>query len=128
MLSKSSQKSLQNVLNIQHRKIHTKFAIVGGGTAGMNVAAQLLSSKVATSPSEITVFEPRKTHYYQPGFTMVAGGVLGDNDSELRSKLGGLIQKPMSQIFDPSHLCTHNPYYLYQIRYHLQYILSYHLW
>eukprot|EP01084_Bolivina_argentea_P019581 36382_1 len=90
----------KRLCNIHHRaNIHTKFAIVGGGTAGMNVAGQLLSSNTC-SPRDITVFEPRNIHYYQPGFTMVAGGILGNDNTEVRRQFGGLIQKPMNQIFN----------------------------
>lgn len=96
--SRLSRKLIQ--LNVQHSQIHTKFAIVGGGTAGMNVAGQLLSSKLA-QPSDITVIEPNKVHHYQPGYTMVAGGVLGDQENDVRNKLEGLITKPMSSLFDP---------------------------
>ena len=97
----------------------------------MNVAAQLLSSKIA-QPSDITVIEPKKVHHYQPGYTMVAGGILGNNENEVRSKLDGLITKPMGSLFDPmginfvndyvteydpdnNKLFTNNDYYTYDI-------------
>eukprot|EP00484_Ammonia_sp_Unknown_P001988 CAMPEP_0197022730 /NCGR_PEP_ID=MMETSP1384-20130603/3549_1 /TAXON_ID=29189 /ORGANISM="Ammonia sp." /LENGTH=455 /DNA_ID=CAMNT_0042450821 /DNA_START=121 /DNA_END=1488 /DNA_ORIENTATION=- len=96
----SSSVMSRNVLHHhQHGRVHTKFAIVGGGTGGMNTAAQLIESNTA-HPSEITVFDPSRMHYYQPGFTMVAGGVLGNDELAVRRQLGGYIQKPMSQVFD----------------------------
>ena len=46
--------------------------IVGGGSAGLNIAARL--SRTLAEP-QITVIDPSAVHYYQPGFTMIAGGV-----------------------------------------------------
>lgn len=52
--------------------IHSKICIIGGGTAGLNVSRQLLKS---FKGSEIRVFDPSTTHYYQPGFTTIGGGL-----------------------------------------------------
>lgn len=46
--------------------------IVGGGSAGLTVASSLLKRR---SRLDIAVIEPRYKHFYQPGFTMVGGGV-----------------------------------------------------
>lgn len=46
--------------------------IIGGGSAGIAVAASLLRRDASLS---ITIVEPRDTHYYQPGWTMVGGGI-----------------------------------------------------
>ena len=46
--------------------------IVGGGAAGAAVAASLLRRK---SDLDIAVIDPADTHYYQPGWTMVGGGI-----------------------------------------------------
>ena len=45
--------------------------IVGGGAAGLTVAALLRKRRPAW---RIGVVEPSPTHYYQPGFTIVGGG------------------------------------------------------
>jgi len=46
--------------------------IVGGGAAGLAVASSLL----ARQPDlDIAVVDPADVHYYQPGWTMVGGGV-----------------------------------------------------
>lgn len=46
--------------------------IVGGGAAGIATAASLLKR----DPSlDIAIIDPAETHYYQPGWTMVGGGV-----------------------------------------------------
>lgn len=46
--------------------------IVGGGAAGAAVAASLLRREPGL---DIAVIEPADTHYYQPGWTMVGGGI-----------------------------------------------------
>lgn len=50
-----------------------KVVIVGGGSAGISVAARLLRRGVA----DVTVIDPAKTHYYQPLWTLVGGGLVG---------------------------------------------------
>jgi len=46
--------------------------IVGGGAAGISVASSLLKRDASL---EIAIIDPADAHYYQPGFTMVGGGV-----------------------------------------------------
>lgn len=46
--------------------------IVGGGSAGIATAASLLKRKSSLS---IAIIEPSEVHYYQPGWTMVGGGI-----------------------------------------------------
>lgn len=52
-------------------KAHHQILIVGGGTAGIMVAAQLLRK---TELRDIAIIEPSETHYYQPAWTLVGGG------------------------------------------------------
>ncbi len=47
--------------------------IVGGGTAGITTAANLVREAAGTSV-DITLVEPSDTHYYQPAFTLVGAG------------------------------------------------------
>ena len=53
---------------------HSKYdvVIVGGGAAGIAVASSLLRRRPKLG---IAIVEPADTHYYQPGWTMVGGGV-----------------------------------------------------
>lgn len=45
--------------------------IIGGGTAGIMVAAQILKKKKDFS---VALIEPSEKHYYQPAFTLVGAG------------------------------------------------------
>lgn len=50
--------------------------IIGAGTAGITVAAQLLRKKKGLS---IALIDPATTHYYQPAWTLVGGGTYDYN-------------------------------------------------
>lgn len=54
-------------------RVDTCIAVVGGGTAGVAAAAALRRSLPASD--RIVLVEPNSRHYYQPGFTLVGGGV-----------------------------------------------------
>lgn len=49
-----------------------QIVIVGGGAAGIAVASSLLAR---TPDLDIAIIDPADTHYYQPGWTLVGGGV-----------------------------------------------------
>lgn len=53
--------------NIQHS---CKLLIIGGGSGGCTMAA-----KFAKYEGDVTVIEPNETHYYQPLFTLIGGGI-----------------------------------------------------
>ncbi|MGE0815979.1 MAG: FAD-dependent oxidoreductase [Vicinamibacterales bacterium] len=57
---------------------HYDILIVGGGTAGLTVAAQLAPRAAGAA---IGVLEPSATHYYQPLWTLVGGGLAAQEDS-----------------------------------------------
>ncbi|MCW5772726.1 MAG: NAD(P)/FAD-dependent oxidoreductase, partial [Rhodospirillaceae bacterium] len=50
-----------------------KVLIVGGGTAGITVAASL--RRRGSDSFDLTIVEPADAHYYQPAFTLVGAGI-----------------------------------------------------
>jgi sulfide:quinone oxidoreductase len=59
-----------------------QIVIVGGGAAGIAVASSLLKRR---RDLDIAIIEPKDQHFYQPGWTMVGGGVF-DFDFTVRSE------------------------------------------
>lgn len=67
---------------------HFEVVIVGAGAGGISLAASLKSRKRGLN---IAVIDPADIHYYQPGWTMVGGGVF---DAQTTAKtMGSLIPK-----------------------------------
>jgi sulfide:quinone oxidoreductase len=60
-------------------KSHYKILVVGGGTAGITVAAQLRRKLKAY---DLAIVEPSQKHYYQPLWTLVGAGVFPKEQSE----------------------------------------------
>ena len=52
-------------------KSHYQVLIIGGGTAGIMTAAQLLNKN---KKLDIAIIDPSETHYYQPAWTLVGAG------------------------------------------------------
>lgn len=70
-------------VNRQHRVV-----VVGAGSAGLAISHQLLrSGKFAQN--DIAIIDPSTEHDYQPGWTLVGGGL--KNKRELRKPLDGLL-------------------------------------
>ncbi|GAA5970237.1 hypothetical protein JCM11641_001631 [Rhodosporidiobolus odoratus] len=71
---------------------YSKYLIVGGGTAGVSVAAQLqrafAAEKRPLGQGDIAIVEPAQVHHYQPGWTLVGAGL---------SSLSQMY-KPMNQV------------------------------
>lgn len=55
---------------------HYQILIVGGGNAGLSVAAQLL---LKNKSLHVGIIEPSDKHYYQPAWTLVGAGVYDIN-------------------------------------------------
>ena len=65
--------------------LNHEIVIVGGGAAGIATAASLLRRRPSV---DVAIIEPRDTHYYQPGFTLIGAGVFSP----------GQVQKPMAEV------------------------------
>ena len=61
------------------RSLNHEVVIIGGGSAGIATASSMLKRRPSL---DIAIVEPSEHHYYQPGWTMVGGGVF---DGALRS-------------------------------------------
>ncbi|KAJ5794204.1 hypothetical protein N7457_000803 [Penicillium paradoxum] len=74
---------------VSHTRNH-KVVVVGGGAAGLSISHQLLhSGKFAQD--DIAVIDPASWHHYQPGWTLVGGGLKNKED----------LRKPMNSLIDP---------------------------
>lgn len=67
--------------------------IVGGGSGGIAAAASLLKRN---SGLRIAIVDPAEKHYYQPGWTMVGGGVF--DASSTRKEMKNLIPQSVTWI------------------------------
>ena len=57
--------------------------IVGAGSGGIAAAASLLKRK---DDLRIAIVDPSETHYYQPGWTMVGGGVFSNTQTKRNTR------------------------------------------
>lgn len=63
-------------------KKHT-VVIIGGGSAGIATASSLLKRRPNL---DVAIIEPSWVHYYQPGWTMVGGGVFSAQSTERKMR------------------------------------------
>ena len=70
-----------------------RVVIVGGGAAGIAVAASLLARRPGM---DIAIVEPREAHFYQPGWTLVGGGVF--NRAETARPMADVMPKGVTWI------------------------------
>lgn len=66
---------------------HHQILIVGGGAAGLGIAARLLRAGC----KNVAIVEPSDKHYYQPAWTLVGGGIIDRERSE----------RPMADLIPP---------------------------
>lgn len=57
--------------------MHHRIAIIGGGNAGLSVAARLRNA----GQDDVAVVEPQTEHFYQPLWTLVGGGAADRSES-----------------------------------------------
>jgi sulfide:quinone oxidoreductase len=85
-------------------KSHFQILIVGGGNAGISVAAQFLRKN---SSLDIAIIDPADKHYYQPAWTLVGAGVFDikkteRNEADVMPKNVNWIKEPAAS-FDPEN-------------------------
>lgn len=81
-----------------------KVVVVGGGSAGLTISHQLLrTGKFA--PNDIAVVDPAEFHHYQPGWTLVGGGL--KTKDELKRPLASLLDPKLKHY--PSAVSTFSP-------------------
>jgi sulfide:quinone oxidoreductase len=94
---------LGNAVKTINQREH-QILIVGGGAAGLTVAHLLLRLRPGL---DVALLEPSPDHYYQPGWTLVGGGLF--QLSQTRRDQGTLIPAGCTWIqaaatgFDPEH-------------------------
>lgn len=62
-------------------KSEYRVVVVGGGAAGVTVAAKLANSPGFAGAKDICVVEPSAVHAYQPMWTLVGAGIKNFNES-----------------------------------------------
>jgi sulfide:quinone oxidoreductase len=70
---------------------HHKVVVIGGGTAGIMVASQLLKKRPQL---DVAIIEPAQTHWYQPAWTLVGAGTFDykkTSDVECHPKGGQMV-------------------------------------
>jgi sulfide:quinone oxidoreductase len=84
-------------------KVHHRVVVIGGGAAGLGIAARLLHAGI----NDVAIVEPSDKHYYQPFWTFVGGGVV--NREQSVRPMADLIPKGATWIrdaaaeFDPAN-------------------------
>jgi len=77
MLEKVLDQKTDSRQIIKKNRLHHRVLIIGGGTAGLTVAARLLRRGL----KDIGIIEPSKQHYYQPAWTLVGAGAYSAEDT-----------------------------------------------
>ena len=79
ILKNAEYQNNHSLYNTQSFMAHHQIVIVGGGNAGISVAAQLLRKN---SKLDIAIIDPADKHYYQPAWTLVGSGVFDIKKTE----------------------------------------------
>ncbi|XP_020286215.1 sulfide:quinone oxidoreductase, mitochondrial [Pseudomyrmex gracilis] len=76
----------RSVFKHEYKQIHhsCKVLVLGGGTGGCSMAAKL--TRELYNPKEVIVTDPNDSHYYQPLFTLIGGGISSFKSSRRNMK------------------------------------------
>ncbi|KAI4455329.1 sulfide:quinone oxidoreductase [Holotrichia oblita] len=96
-------KKLFSTTSVWKEKHCCKLLIIGGGTAGCNIAHRF--SRILR-PNDIIIVEPSEVHYYQPDFTFVGAGVKKLRDT-LKATIQVLPDKAIWLKDEVTELCPH---------------------
>ncbi|KAI6784050.1 Sulfide:quinone oxidoreductase-like protein [Emericellopsis cladophorae] len=87
LASVAARRSFATVAPASSSSAH-KVVVVGAGTAGLSIAHQLLGTG-RFKDQDIAVVDPAEWHHYQPGWTLVGGGL--KTKEELRRRMTDLV-------------------------------------
>lgn len=107
MISETTNQSVQSspVQESPDSVLHHQVVIVGGGAAGITVAAKL--TKGWFNETDVAIIDPADNHYYQPAWTLVGGGTYRKeatrrDEASVIPKKATWIQDAVVE-FDPAH-------------------------
>ena len=83
-----SARGLATVAPVQTTTRNHKVVVIGGGSAGISLSHQLLR-KGNFAQDDIAIVDPAQWHHYQPGWTLVGGGL--KKKEELRRPMKDLM-------------------------------------
>ncbi|PWY69782.1 sulfide quinone reductase [Aspergillus heteromorphus CBS 117.55] len=86
----TGQRTLATASPVGSAARNHKVVVIGGGTAGLAVSHQLLRSG-KFSQDDIAIVDPSMWHHYQPGWTLVGGGLKTKQD----------LRRPLHSLLDP---------------------------
>ncbi|KIJ44117.1 hypothetical protein M422DRAFT_60238 [Sphaerobolus stellatus SS14] len=80
----------------------SKIVVVGGGAGGLTAANQIYNRFQAEGKTlgagDITILDSAHYHYYQPGWTLVGGGLKDKSSQELRRKMDSLVPQHINLV------------------------------
>jgi NADPH-dependent 2,4-dienoyl-CoA reductase/sulfur reductase-like enzyme len=85
-----SSRSFATISPVVGQAHNHRVVVVGGGSAGLAISHQLLRQGIF-GQDDIAVIDPATWHHYQPGWTLVGGGI----------KTKESLRKPLDSLIDP---------------------------
>jgi sulfide:quinone oxidoreductase len=79
----TSKTTLEEMKSKQAKPVKHTVVVIGGGSAGIATASSLLKRRPNL---DVAVIEPNWVHYYQPGWTMVGGGIFDAESTERKMR------------------------------------------